>query len=103
MQEIYKRKTKEMSERLENCTTKADRAETRRKLELEGFGADLENMERKIEFYQKYITKLKSLVEEDQGVAELFTKIRNEDMDDLHDSDAKAIAKDEPRFGGMDE
>jgi len=54
-----------MSERLEQQTTKADRAETRRKLELEGFGADLENMERKIEIYQKYITKLKSLVEED--------------------------------------
>lgn len=65
VQEIYKRKTADMSERLEQLTTKADRAEKRRKLELEGFGADLENMTRKIEFYQKYITKLKSLVEED--------------------------------------
>jgi|DEB19_MinimDraft_2_1074335.scaffolds.fasta_scaffold306899_1 hypothetical protein len=72
----------------------------RRKLELEGYGADLENMKRKIEFYQKYITKLKSLVEEDQGVAELFTKIRNEDVEsNLQESDKK---RDEPRFGGMD-
>lgn len=93
-----------MSERLEKLTSKADRAEKRRKLELEGFGADLENMKRKIEFYQKYITKLKSLVEEDQGVADLFTKIRNQDVESaMHDSEAKVHGKDEPRFGGMDE
>lgn len=72
----------------------------RRKLELDGYGADLENMKRKIEFYQKYITKLKSLVEQDQGVADLFTKIRNEDVEsNLQESENK---RDEPRFGGMD-
>lgn len=44
-------------------------------------------MKRKIEFYQKYITKLKALVEEDRGVADLFTNLRREetDMDDLHE------------------
>ena len=44
-------------------------------------------MKRKIEFYQKYITKLKALVEEDRGVADLFTNLRAEDtdMDDLQD------------------
>jgi hypothetical protein len=57
-------------------------------------------MKRKIEFYQKYITKLKSLVEQDQGVADLFTKIRNEDFEsNLQESENK---RDEPRFGGMD-
>jgi hypothetical protein len=57
-------------------------------------------MKRKIEFYQKYITKLKSLVEQDQGVADLFTKIRNEDVEsNLQESENK---RDEPRFGGMD-
>ena len=44
-------------------------------------------MKRKIEFYQKYISKLKALVEEDRGVADLFTNLRREDtdLDDLHD------------------
>lgn len=48
-----------MKERLETMTAKADRVESRRRLELEGYGADLENMKRKLEFYQKYISKLK--------------------------------------------
>ena len=87
VQEIYKRKTAEMKERLENETKKVDRTDERRKLELEGHAADLQNMKRKIQFYQKYITKLKALVEEDRGVADLFTNLRREDtdMDDLHD------------------
>ena len=45
-------------------------------------------MKRKIEFYQKYITKLKALVEEDRGVADLFNHLQAEqdtDMDDLQD------------------
>ena len=87
MQEVYKRKTAEMKERLEQETTKVDRNEERRRLELEGFAADLQNMKRKIEFYQKYISKLKALVEEDRGVADLFTNLRREDtdLDDLQD------------------
>ena len=93
-----------MKERLETDTTKADRGEMRRKLELEGYGADLENMKRKIEFYQKYITKLKSLVEEDQGVADLFTKIRNEDVaNGVQYGVLDSEHRQEPRFGGMDE
>ena len=51
VQEVYKRKTAEMKERLEQETTKVDRNEERRRLELEGFAADLQNMKRKIEFY----------------------------------------------------
>ena len=76
-----------MQERLSQESTKVDRNEQRRKLELEGYAADLQNMKRKIEFYQKYITKLKALVEEDRGVADLFTNLRQEstEMDDLHD------------------
>lgn len=38
-------------------------------------------MKRKIEFYQKYITKLKALVEEDRGVADLFTNLRRQESD----------------------
>ena len=76
-----------MTERLTHETTKVERNEQRRKLELEGYSADLQNMKRKIEFYQKYITKLKALVEEDRGVADLFTHLRHgstEEMDDLN-------------------
>ena len=71
-----------MTERLEADTKKVNLLESRRKLELEGFSADLQNMKRKIEFYQKYITKLKALVEEDRGVADLFTNLRNDDIMD---------------------
>ena len=77
-----------MKERLQSETQKVDRNEQRRKLELEGYAADLQNMKRKIEFYQKYITKLKALVEEDRGVADLFGHLQAEqdtDMDDLQD------------------
>jgi len=75
VQEIYKRKTQEMQERLEGDTNKVNKTESRRKLELEGYSADLQNMRRKIEFYQKYVAKLKSLVEEDRGVADLFDNL----------------------------
>ena len=77
-----------MQERLTSETQKINRNEERRKLELEGYAADLQNMKRKIEFYQKYITKLKALVEEDRGVADLFNHLQAEqdtDMDDLQD------------------
>ena len=71
-----------MNERLEADTNKVDKTESRRKLELEGYSADLQNMRRKIEFYQKYIAKLKSLVEEDRGVADLFDNLQNDDIRD---------------------
>lgn len=33
---------------------------------MEGYGADVENMKKKVAFYQKYIGKLKMLVEQYQ-------------------------------------
>lgn len=83
VQEIYSRKTAGMKERLEKDSKKLNANESRRKLELEGYGADLQAMKRKIEFYKKYISKLKALVEDDQGVADLFAKLKNEDQDDV--------------------
>jgi hypothetical protein len=41
--------------------------ERRRKCEIEGISSDLSNMKKKVEFYQKYILKLKQLVNEDTG------------------------------------
>ena len=42
-------------------------------------------MQRKINFYHKYISKLKALVEEDRGVADLFGKLRDEEQSDIDD------------------
>ena len=50
----------------EKVESKTSMQEHRRKCELEGYGSDLQNMTRKVEFYQKYITKLKQLVNEDK-------------------------------------
>lgn len=60
----------DMQERLTKETKKMEVNERRRKHELEGYGADLQNMKKKIGFYHKYITKLRKLVEEDQVATE---------------------------------
>ena len=69
VQEIYKRKMEDMQARLHKETKKLEGAERRRKLELEGYGADLQAMRKKAAFYQKYVAKLRKLVEEDEPVA----------------------------------
>ena len=63
---------------LEKETTKTGTMERRRKCELEGYGADLQNMEKKVEFYQKYINKLRSLVAEDKQVDDVYALIKEE-------------------------
>ena len=70
-----------MNERLEKETKKMSVAEQRRRLDLEGYGADLKSMKKKINFYQKYIMKLKNIVEEDQG------KLMNYDDEDEEEDD----------------
>ena len=67
VQEIYKRKMDDMQEKLAKETKKMEIAERRRKLELEGYGADLSAMKKKILFYQKFIAKIKRAVDEDRG------------------------------------
>lgn len=66
MQEIYKRKMAEMGERLAKETKKMEVNERRRKLALEGYGADLAAMRKKIAFYEKYVSKLRKLVQDQQ-------------------------------------
>lgn len=58
----------EMETRLVKEKKKMEVNERRRKTELEGYGSDLMAMRKKINFYQKYIGKLRKLVEEDQVV-----------------------------------
>ncbi|CDW87267.1 UNKNOWN [Stylonychia lemnae] len=83
VQEIYKRKMADMQERLEKETKKMEVNERRRKHELEGYGSDLQNMKKKIAFYQKYINKLRKLVEEDQEAEDIqFSDEEQEDAED---------------------
>ena len=58
----------DMQEKLAKETKKMEVAERRRKLELEGYGADLSAMKKKILFYQKFIAKIKKAVDEDRGL-----------------------------------
>ena len=51
---------------------------SRRNCEVEGYSADLLNLEKKINFYNKYTLKLKELVEEDEEVAKIFNKMKIE-------------------------
>ena len=53
-------------EKLETKQEKLERISTKRKLELEGFSSDLSNLEKRMVFYQNYISKLKRLVDQDK-------------------------------------
>ena len=54
-----------MQEKLEKDSTKFDQLQGKRKLDLEGFSSDLQNLEKRMIFYQNYIGKLKKLVDRD--------------------------------------
>lgn len=53
-------------EKLESTEQKLNKHQTKRKLELEGFSSDLSNLEKRMVFYQNYISKLKKLVDQDK-------------------------------------
>lgn len=76
--EIHKRKTGDLKATIERESAKTSGFDRRRKCELEGYSADLENMRRKVDFYQKYIGKLRMLVQEDQQVDDLYSQIKEE-------------------------
>ena len=48
-----------MRESIELEVKKTETQDQRRKCEIEGISSDLQNMKRKVDFYQKYIGKLK--------------------------------------------
>lgn len=73
-----------MQERLVKETKKMEVNERRRKHELEGYGSDLQNMKKKIQFYHKYITKLRKLVEEDQVVNDEEIDISDEEEEEIY-------------------
>ena len=57
-----------MDEKLEKDEKRLESTSVKRKLELEGYHSDLQNLEKRMTFYQNYIGKLKKLVDRDQGV-----------------------------------
>ena len=69
VQEIYRRKMDDMQQKLVKETKKMEVAESRRKLELDGYSADMSSMKKKIQFFQKYIAKMKKAVEDERGGA----------------------------------
>ena len=76
----------EMTTKLDKETKKLSVAERRRKLELEGYASDLSAMRKKIVFYEKYVGKLKRLVDEDN--AELLNAAMDaEEMDEQAETD----------------
>lgn len=76
---MYKRKVVEMKDQIQRETAKTEAHDRRRRCEIEGISSDLSNMKRKVEFYQKYIAKLKQLVHEDSNAGG-----RSEEMDDIY-------------------
>ena len=95
MQEIYKKKMEEMKERLAKETKKMQTAEKRRKLELEGYASDLQAMKKKVAFYQKYIMKLKRLVEEDQAEEALQAAAEDEGEEQIEEAEVESPEKED--------
>ena len=82
MSTIYKGKCQQMEAAIEKEQRKVDVEERRRNCEIEGVQADLQNMNRKVDFYKKYIGKLKQLVSDDgakeSAMEDEFNQIKEE-------------------------
>lgn len=66
LSKLHEKKMKTHLEKQETQQDKLDKVSTKRKLELEGFSSDLSNLEKRMVFYQNYISKLKKLVDQDK-------------------------------------
>jgi hypothetical protein len=64
--EMHKRKVTTKEEKRDRDFKKLEQVSTKRQLDLEGNMADLQNLEKRMVFYQNYIGKLKKLVDKDQ-------------------------------------
>lgn len=62
---MHKRKVGGMEERRDRDFKKLENLSTKRMLDLEGNMSDLQNLEKRMVFYQNYIGKLKKLVDKD--------------------------------------
>lgn len=64
--QMHESKMKKNLDKYEVSQDKLDKIQIKRKLELEGFSSDLSNLEKRMIFYQNYISKLKKLVDQDR-------------------------------------
>lgn len=62
---VYKKKLELLKDKQGKERLKLDQKSSKRTLDLEGFQSDLQNLEKRIVFYQNYIGKLKKLVDRD--------------------------------------
>ena len=79
LQQIYKRKMESLNETLAKEETSLQSKAGKRKLDLEGYSSDLQNLQKRMVFYQNYIGKLKKLVDKD-AMAQRETAIRDKNM-----------------------
>ena len=91
MSNLYKEKKEALEKQNEYVTGRLDMSEKKRKLDLEGFGADLSNLKKRMIFYQNYIGKLKNLVdkEEDNIISEKQRQLFNQMENDVIMEDEK--------------
>jgi hypothetical protein len=87
VQSIYRQKMEQMQEKLGKETKKMEIAERRRKLELEGYSSDLSAMKKKIQFFHKYIAKMKKAVDEERGAGEVMEMSEDDDEDKVTENE----------------
>ena len=66
LKDLYKTKTEILLEKEKKESNKLQTNSSKRVLSLEGFKSDLQNLKKRMVFYQNYIGKLKKLVDRDQ-------------------------------------
>ena len=69
-------------EKYQKNDEKLNKIMTKRKLELEGFSSDLSNLEKRMVFYQNYISKLKKLVDQDKVDTNFGDQLREQQAPD---------------------
>lgn len=86
LSKMYQEKKDLLKDRLNKDTERLTMMESKRKLDLEGFGSDLSNLKKRMVFYQNYIGKLKKLVDKDQensGVVDMQGGMFGMDQEDV--------------------
>ena len=78
-----------MQEKLAKETKKMEVAERRRKLELDGYAADLSAMTKKIQFFQKFVAKMKKAVDQERGME--LIDMSDEEEESQHSNEDPAV------------
>lgn len=65
LNDVYSKKKEFLEARLFEQENRLTQSQGKRKLDLEGYQSDLQNLKKRMVFYQNYIGKLKKLVDKD--------------------------------------